>query len=73
MDLTIFENLNGRRISPEEAKRILNRNGNAYSDEEVKKIVDFLYALAELEAEYAGKTGTERTHLILNRNDSFVM
>jgi hypothetical protein len=29
----------------------LNRNGNAYSDEEVKKIVDYLYALAELSGE----------------------
>jgi len=31
----------------------LNRNGNAYSDEEVKKIVDYLYALAELAVEHA--------------------
>lgn len=63
MNLTKFENLNGRRISPEESKRILNRNGNAYSDEEVKKIVDYLYALAELEAEHAQKPEQqERSH-----------
>lgn len=53
MDLTMFENFNARRISRKAAKRILNRNGNAYSDEEVKKIVDYLYALAELEVEHA--------------------
>lgn len=55
MDLTMFENLNERRISLKEAKRILNRSGNAYSDEEVKKIVDHLYALAELEVDKRGK------------------
>ena len=55
MDLTMFENLSARRISLKEAKRILNRNGNAYSDEEVKKIVDHLYALAELEVGKRGK------------------
>jgi uncharacterized protein YpuA (DUF1002 family) len=49
MDLTMFENFNARRISFKEAKRILNRNGYAYSDEEVKKIVDYVYALAELD------------------------
>lgn len=49
MGPTMFENFNPRRISLTEAKRILNRNGNAYSDEEVKKIVDYLYLLAELQ------------------------
>ena len=49
----MFENLNAGRISPGEAKRILNRNGNANSDEEVNKIVDYLHALADLEEEHA--------------------
>jgi hypothetical protein len=46
----MFANFNSRRISLKEAKSILNRNANSYSDEEVKMIVDYLYALAELEA-----------------------
>ena len=61
----MFENFNARRISIKEAKRILNRNGNVYSDEEMKKIVDYLYTLAEL----AGKnqeTRTEMTHRIFS-------
>lgn len=49
----MFGNVNASRISLKEAKGILNRNGNAYSDEEVKKIVDYLYVLAELEVEHA--------------------
>lgn len=32
-----------------DCKRILNRNGNNYSDEEILKIRDFLIALAELQ------------------------
>ena len=51
MGPTMFENFNPRRVSPTEAKRILNRNGNAYSDEEVKKMVDYLYLVAELQVE----------------------
>lgn len=30
MNLTMFENFNAHRIGFNEAKRILNRNGNAY-------------------------------------------
>lgn len=52
MDLTMFENFNVRRITLNEARRILNRNENVYSEEEVKKIVDFLYAFAELAVEH---------------------
>lgn len=52
MNVARFTNFAGN-VSLSEAKRILNRNGNAYSDEEVKKIVDYLYALAELEVEHA--------------------
>lgn len=55
MELTMFENFNARRISLTEAKRILNRSGNAYSDEEVKRVLDYLHAVAELVAEYAGR------------------
>jgi hypothetical protein len=54
MKLTMLESYNAtaQRISVKEAKRMLNRNGNVYLDEEVKKIVDYLYALAELEVEH---------------------
>ena len=40
-----------KKFSLEKCKRILNRNGKNYPDEEVKKIRDFLYFLAELEYE----------------------
>jgi hypothetical protein len=62
MNLTMFENLNGRGISPEEAKRILNRNGNAFSDEEVAKIIDFLYDFAEVSVEHLENQNRKRVH-----------
>jgi len=40
-----------KKFPLEKCKRILNRNGKNYQDEEVKKIRDFLYFLAELEFE----------------------
>jgi hypothetical protein len=46
MDPTMFANFNSHSISLKEARRMLNRNGNAYSNEEVKKIVDYLYAFS---------------------------
>lgn len=55
MNVARFTNLRRGRVNLGEAKRILNQNGNAYSDEEVKKIVDYLYALAELEVEHVEK------------------
>lgn len=53
MNVAGFTNFRAGRVSLSEAKSMLNRNGNAYSDEEVKMIVDYLYALAELEVEHA--------------------
>jgi hypothetical protein len=55
MNIAMFTNFRAGRVSLSEAKRILNRNGNTYSDEEVKKIVDYLYALAELEVKHVEK------------------
>lgn len=55
MDRGMFANFNSHRISLNEAKRISNTNGNTYSDEELKKIVDYRYALAELQVEHAEK------------------
>lgn len=41
-----------RKISVEECKKMLNKNGNNYTDEEVVKIRDFLYVLVHIEMEY---------------------
>lgn len=38
-----------RLLSLTECKRILNQNGNRYSDEEILKIRDYLMMLAELQ------------------------
>jgi DNA-directed RNA polymerase subunit F len=72
MHRAMFANFNSHSISLKEAKQILNRNGNAYSDEEVKKILEYLHALAELEVEHV-ENQNESTHLTANRNDSFAM
>lgn len=39
---------------------MLNRNGNNYTDEEIKKIRDFLYRIAELEYEYFMSTKNKK-------------
>lgn len=61
---------NDEIISLTECKRILNRNGNNYSDEEVLKIRDYLIVLAELQySHYKSKedeTG-DLIHKSLNR------
>jgi hypothetical protein len=36
-------------LSDEECKKILNKNGNNYTDEQVRSIRDFLWMLAKLE------------------------
>lgn len=38
-------------LSVEACKKILNSNGNKYSDNEVKQIREYLYFLAELQEE----------------------
>ena len=40
-----------KKFSIEKCKKTLNKKGRNYSDEQVKKIRDFLYFLAELEYE----------------------
>ena len=42
----------GRKVSVEQCKKMLNKNGNNYTDEEVEKIRDFLYILVHIEMEY---------------------
>ena len=41
-----------RKVSFEQCKKLLNRNGNDYTDEEVEMIRNFLYILAHIEMEY---------------------
>jgi 5'-deoxynucleotidase YfbR-like HD superfamily hydrolase len=41
--------LNKSKISIQECKTILNKQGEYFSDEEVKAIRDFLYALIEID------------------------
>lgn len=41
-----------RKISIEQCKKMLNKNGSNYTDEEVEKIRDFLYVLVHIEMEH---------------------
>jgi hypothetical protein len=36
-------------LSNEECKKILNRNGNNYTDDQIRKIRDLLWSLAQIE------------------------
>lgn len=39
-------------LSIEKCKRMLNKDGYNYTDDEVKKIKDFIHYIAEIEYEY---------------------
>jgi hypothetical protein len=39
-------------ISTEKAKKILRKNGNKFTDEEIEKIIRFLLQLAEINVEH---------------------
>ena len=41
-----------RKVSVEQCKKMLNKNDNNYTDEEVEKIRDFLYVLVHIVLEY---------------------
>ena len=41
-----------RKVSVEQCKKMLNKNDNNNTDEEVEKIRDFLYVLVHIEMEY---------------------
>jgi hypothetical protein len=51
IDRAKWEKNESKKFSLERCKKTLNKNGNNYSDEEVKKIRDFLYFIAEMEFE----------------------
>ena len=51
-------------LSLDNCKKILNRSGKQYSEEEVKRIRDLLYKLARLEFNiYKKKENEKRNHL----------
>ncbi len=41
-----------QKLSLEECKSILNTKGRNYTDEEIEKVRDYLYLLAEIECRY---------------------
>jgi hypothetical protein len=52
-----------KKLSIQHCKKILNRNGNEYTDEQAKKIRDFLYSIAEMDYEhYKTKKHAEESH-----------
>jgi len=62
---------NDEKLSLDICKKILNVNGNEYFDEEVLRIRDYLYQLAEIECRYFKDwQETQDSKLItINRND----
>jgi len=52
-------------------KKVLNVNGNSYSDEEVLRIRDYLYQLAEIECRHFKdwQAAQENKIIAINRND----
>jgi hypothetical protein len=51
-------------ISLTDCKRILNRNGNNYSDDDILRIRDFLIVLAELQHSHFKSKQNETSNLI---------
>jgi hypothetical protein len=54
------------KLSIEHCKKVLNKNGETYSDEHVKKIRDFLYFFAELEHEEFCRRQQDRRQKLTN-------
>ena len=48
------------KMDLETCKRLININGNKYTDAEILKIRDFLYQLAEIECRYFKQWQTEQ-------------
>ena len=54
-----------KKLSVQYCKKILNRNGNSYTDEQVKRIRDFLYFVAQMDYDnYKAKTNGKEGNLI---------
>ncbi|MBI1838678.1 MAG: hypothetical protein HYR91_15545 [Flavobacteriia bacterium] len=63
-----FEENEQKKVSAEQLKKILNKNGNNYTDEEVEKIREFLYLLAHIELEHIKRQKEESTKVITLRS-----
>jgi hypothetical protein len=48
---TTMKSRETHRISLTEARKILNGSGNQFTDDEINKIVNYLYRLADIEAQ----------------------
>lgn len=59
---------NEEKLSLGFCKKILNQNGNEYSDEEILLIRDYLYQLAEIEARNFNQWRTEQVAKIVKLN-----
>ena len=59
---------NGEKLSLAFCKNVLNQSGNNYSDEEILRIRNYLYQLAELEARKFNQWQTEQTAKIIELN-----
>ena len=46
-------------LSNNECKRILNRNGNKFTDNEIEQIKDFLWDLAQIEVKNLEKSDSD--------------
>jgi hypothetical protein len=57
-----------RKVSVEQCKKMLNKNDNNYTDEEVEKIRDFLYVLVHIEMEYIKTKLNEMSEKALETN-----
>lgn len=62
---------NDEKLSLEICKKILNVNGNDYSDEQIIRIRDFLYELSEIECRHFKdwQKQQESKVITINRND----
>lgn len=47
-------------LSNNECKRILNRNGNKFTDDEIEQIRDFLWDLAQIEVKNLEKSDSDK-------------
>jgi hypothetical protein len=71
MQSVSFSNINDEKLSIEFCKKILNVNDNFYSDEEIFRIREFLYELAEIESRHFKdwQKQQESKIITINRND----
>jgi len=57
---------NEEKLTVAFCKKVLNQNGNDYSDEEILRIRDYLYQLAEIEARNFNQWRSEKAAKIIN-------